>query len=126
MQSLLKKEIKRPLSYEMLERLAPEWCRVTKYDKLARFKTLKEALMGKECMIVLYNVHDKVTRRLVNMPGHFIVINTRAPGPVEYFSSTGWSAGQEIAETYSDPKIFQRLLGKNFIHNSMQFEGKGE
>ena len=127
MQALLKSEVKRPLSYEMLSTLVPKWCRVTKYDSLAKFKTLKDALQGKEMMVVLYNVHDRISKKLVNMPGHFIVINARASGqPTEYFSSSGWSAGQEIAATHSEPKIFQRLLGKNFITNSIQFEGKGD
>ena len=127
MQALLKKEVKRPLSYEMLSTLVPQWCRVTKYDSLAKFKTLKDALQGKEMMVVLYNLHDRISKKLLNMPGHFIIINTRASGqPTEYFSSSGWSVAQEIAVTHSDPKIFQRLLGKNFITNSTQFEGKGD
>ena len=127
MQALLKSEVKRPLSYEMLSTLVPKWCRVTKYDSLAKFKTLKDALMGKDMMVVLYNVHDRISKKLVNMPGHFIVINARASGqPTEYFSSSGWSAGQEIAVTHSDPIIFQRLLGKSFITNTKQFEGTGD
>ena len=127
MQTLIKQENKRPLSYEMLATLVHKWARVTKYDSLAKFKTLKEALQGKEMMVVLYNVHDKISRKLVNMPGHFIVINARASGqPIEYFSSSGWGMAQEIAKTHSDPKIFQRLLGKNFITNNMQFEGRGD
>ena len=127
MQALLKKEVKRPLSYEMLSTLVPKWCKVTKYDSLAKFKTLKDALQGKSMMVVLYNLHDRISKKLVNAPGHFIVINARASGqPTEYFSSSGWSAGQEIAATHSDPKIFQRLLGKSFITNSIQFEGKGD
>ena len=127
MQSLIKKEFKRPLSYEMLATLVPKWCRVTRYDALAKFKTLKEALQGKECMVVLYNVHEKTSRKLVNMPGHFVMINTRASGqPTEYFSSSGWGPAQEIAKTHSDPTIFKRLLGKNFIANSIAFEGRGD
>ena len=127
MQALLKTEVKRPLSYEMLSTLVPKWCKVTKYDSLAKFKTLKDALQGKSMMVVLYNLHDRISKKLINAPGHFIIINTRASGqPTEYFSSSGWSAGQEIAATHSDPKIFQRLLGKSFITNSIQFEGKGD
>ena len=127
MQSLLKKEGKRPLSYEMLSTLVPKWCRVTRYDALAKFKTLKDALQGKQMIVVLYNVHERISRKLVNMPGHFVVINTRASGqPTEYFSSSGWSPGQEIDATHSDPKIFQRLLGKSFIHNTVQFEQMGD
>ena len=111
----------------MLEKLVPKWARVTKYDALAKFKTLKQALQGKEMMVVLYNVHDRISRKLVNMPGHFIVINARASGqPTEYFSSSGWGPAQEIAKTHSDPNIFKRLLGKNFITNSVQFEGRGD
>ena len=37
MQTLIKKENKRPLSYEMLETLVPKWARVTKYDSLKKF-----------------------------------------------------------------------------------------
>ena len=61
------------------------------------------------------------------MPGHFIVINARAKDqPTEYFSSSGWAPGKEVAATYSDPKILQRLLGKNFIYNSKPFERLGD
>ena len=127
MQSLLKKEAKRPLSYEMLSTLVPKWCRVTRYDSLAKFKTLKAALMGKTMLVVLYNVHDRISKKLLNMPGHFIVINARARGqPTEYFSSSGWSPGQELAATHSDPSIFKRLLGSKFTHNSIQFEQMGD
>ena len=127
MQTLIKKEAKRPLSYEMLETLLPKWCRVTKYDALKNVKTLKEALRGAQMLVVLYNLHDKITKRLVNAPGHFIVINSRATGqPIEYFSSMGWGPAREIAVTHSDPKIFDRLLGKKFIHNSTQFQGNGD
>ena len=123
MQTLLKEEEKRPLSYEMLGRLLPRWCLVTKYDSLANFKTLKDALQGKEMMVVLYNLHDAKSKKLINAPGHFIVINARSKGqPVEYFSSTGWTPGKELAKTHSDPDIFNRLLGKNFVYNSVQFQ----
>ena len=123
MQTLLKEEEKRPLSYEMLGTLLPRWCLVTKYDSLANFKTLKDALQGKEMMVVLYNLHDAKSKRLINAPGHFIVINARSKGQsVEYFSSTGWTPGKELAKTHSDPDIFNRLLGKNFVYNSVQFQ----
>ena len=126
MQSLIKKEAKRPLSYEMLETLLPKWCRVTKYDALKNVKSLKEALRGAQMLVVLYNLHDRITHKLVNAPGHFVVINSRAKGqPIEYFSSMGWGPAREIAATHSDAKIFDRLLGKNFIHNSPPFQGPG-
>lgn len=127
MQSLIKKEKKRPLSYEMLETLLPKWCRVTKYDALKNDKSLKEALKGAQMLVVLYNLHDRITHKLVNAPGHFVVINSRAKGqPTEYFSSMGWGPAREIAATHSNPKIFDRLLGKDFIHNSTQFQRDGD
>ena len=127
MQTLLKKEADRPLSYEMLETLLPKWCRVTRYDALKNIKSLKEALKGKTMLVVLYNLHDRISKKLVNAPGHFVVINARASGqPVEYFSSMGFAPGHEIAVTHSDPKIFQRLLGKTFTHNSTQFQRSGD
>ena len=119
----MKQEEKRPLSYEMLGTLVPKWCRVTKYDSLANFKSLKEALQGSEMIVVLYNIHDPKSRKVINEPGHFIVINARAKGqPAEYFSSTGWSPGKELSKTHSDPNIFDRLLGTNFVYNSTQFQ----
>ena len=126
MQEVLTAEKKRPLSYEALAKLVPKWCRVVKYDSLATAKTLREALKGKEMLVVLYNVHSNTRKKLLNMPGHFIVINSRAKGPVEYFSSSGWSAAQELAATHSDPNIFKRLLPRNFITNSIKFEGQGD
>ena len=127
MQSILRTEKNRPLSYEFLATLLPKWCRVTKYDSLKNTKTLKDALQGKEMLVVLYNLHDRISKKLINAPGHFVLISTRARGqPTEYFSSMGWSPGREIAITHSDAKTFQRLLGKNFIHNTVQFQRSGD
>ena len=127
MQRIIKEEKKRPLSYEMLETLLPKWCRVTKYDSLKNVKTLSDALKGAQMLVVLYNLHDRISKKLINAPGHFVLINTRAKGqPTEYFSSMGWSPGREIAITHSDPKIFQRLLGNNFVHNTTQFQRSGD
>ena len=126
MQTVISEESKRPLSYEMLGKLVPSWCRVTKYDSLAKFKTLKAALQGKDMLVVLYQVHSKTSNKLVNMPGHFVVINARSPGPVEYFSSSGWTVSQELSATHEDPKIFKRLLPKNFIYNSVALEHMGD
>jgi hypothetical protein len=122
--NIVRKEITEPLSIEMLQRLVPSWCRVSFYDKLAKYKSLKDALQGKKCMIVLYNVHkDSPKRTVENKAGHFILINT-AQG-TEYFSSSGWGVAAEIAATHSDPKIFQRLLGNKFIQNKARLEKNG-
>ena len=72
MQRIIREEKKRPLSYEMLETLLPKWCRVTKYDSLKNVKTLKEALNGAQMLIVLYNLHDRISKKLINAPGHFV------------------------------------------------------
>ena len=126
MQSVLNQEKKRPLSIEMLGQLAPTWCRVVKYDALKSAKNLKDALKGKDCLIVLYNIHSN-KRKVLNVAGHFIVINARSTKqPVEYFSSSGWTMSQELAATHSDPNIFKRLLPKNFIYNSIKFESSGD
>ena len=127
MQSVVREEKKRPLSYEMLETLLPKWCRVTKYDSLKNVKTLKEALKGSKILVVLYNLHDRISKKLINAPGHFILINTAARGqPIEYFSSLGWSPGKELSITHSDASIFKRLLGNNFIHNTVAFQRSGD
>ena len=124
---LVAQEVKRPLSYEMLRRMLPSWCRFATYDSLSRFKSLKEALQGKQMLVVLYQVHDAKSKKLVNMPGHYIVLNTRAKSqPVEYFSSSGWAPSAELAATHSDKTTFTRLLGRNFIHNSVPFEKMGD
>lgn len=126
MQSVLNQEKKRPLSIEMLGQLAPKWCRVVKYDALASAKNLKEALKGKDCLIILYNVHSN-KRKVLNIAGHFVVINARSKKqPIEYFSSSGWTVSQELAATHSDPNIFKRLLPRNFIYNSTKFESSGD
>ena len=63
--NIVRKEITEPLSIEMLQRLVPSWCRVSFYDKLAKYKSLKDALQGKKCMVVLYNVHKDSPKRTV-------------------------------------------------------------
>ena len=120
--SLVKRNVKQPLSIEMLAKLLPSYCGTAFYDDLAKYKTLREALQGKKCLAVLYNIHDKSKNKL-NRAGHFILINTF--GGVEYFSSSGWSVGKELDVTNSDPKIFQRLLGKKFKRNTHPLEKVG-
>ena len=111
----------------MLRTMLPPWCRFATYDSLSKFKTLKDALQGKQMLVVLYQVHDKKTKKLVNMPGHYIVLNARAKSqPVEYFSSSGWAPSAELSATHSDKTTFARLLGRNFIHNSVPFEKMGD
>ena len=121
--TVMKKREKEPLSIEMLAKLVPKWCRVTFYDSLGKYKTLKEAMQGKKCMAVLYQIHDK-KKNLVNRAGHFVLINV-ANGTPEYFSSSGWDVAKELSETHSDPRILQRLLGKNFIQNKVPLEKLG-
>ena len=120
---LVQKAVKEPLSIEMLAEVVPPWCGVEFYDKLKKYKTLQAAMQGKKCLAVLYQVHDR-KRNVQNEAGHFILINTAGKVP-EYFSSSGWAVGKEVAATYSDPKIFQRLLGKNFIENRVPLEKIG-
>ena len=78
LKQLVDEEVKRPLSYEMLRDLGPSWVKVVTYDSLAKYKTLKAALGGKQMIVCLYQVHERTTKKLKNMPGHFIVINARA------------------------------------------------
>ena len=120
---IIRKNVKEALSIEMMSKLVPSWCRVTFYDSLKRHKTLKSAMQGKRCMIVLYQVHDK-KKNVQNKAGHFIIINI-GKGGVEYFSSSGWSVGQELAATHSDPTTFKRLLGKKYIENRVPLEKLG-
>ena len=105
--SLIQKDVKQPLSIEMLAKLVPNYCGTAFYDDLAKYKTLTAALGGKKCLVVLYNIHDNKKNKL-NQAGHFVLINTLAGG-VEYFSSSGWSVGKELDITKSDPDIFKRL-----------------
>ena len=126
LKELVAEEVKRPLSYEMLQTLLPRWCKFARYDSLAKFSSLKAALGGKSILVVLYNLHDR-KGKVKNAPGHFICINARARNqPVEYFSSSGWQPAKEIAKTHSNPRVFQKLLGRNFIHNSVPFETEGD
>ena len=121
--SLVKRNTKQPLSIEMLTKLLPDYCRTAFYDDLAKFKNLQAALQGKNCLAILYNIHDKAKNKL-NEAGHFILINTLAGG-VEYFSSSGWDVGKELDVTNSDPKIFKRLLGSKFKRNTHPLEKMG-
>ena len=120
---ILKKDIKEPLSIEMLQTVVPKWCGVSFYDKLKRFRSLKEALGGKKCMAVLYQIHDK-KQNVQNQAGHFILLNGAQKKP-EYFSSSGWNVAKEISATHSDPQIFQRLLGNNYSENRVPLEKLG-
>ena len=122
--TLVKRNVRQPLSIEMLRKLLPPYCKAVFYDDLARFKTLKDALQGNKCLAVLYNVHDRKRNKL-NQAGHFILINAMGPR-VEYFSSSGWEVAKEIATTHSDPKIFQRLLGRNYVRNTHPLEKLGD
>jgi hypothetical protein len=121
--SLVKRNVKQPLSIEMLRKLLPDYCRAVFYDDLAKFKNLPGAMQGKSCLAVLYNIHDKKKNKL-NEAGHFILINTLAGG-IEYFSSSGWDVGKELDVTNSDPKIFKRLLGRNYKRNTHPLEKMG-
>ena len=121
---LIRRNVKEPYSIEMLTKVAPKWCKVAFYDNLARYKSLKEALGGAKCIIVLYNIHDK-KKNTLNRAGHFVLINNAAR-KVEYFSSSGWSVAKELDITRSDPNIFKRLLGNSFIQNTMPLEKKGD
>ena len=121
--SLIQKDVKQPLSIEMLAKLLPSYCGTAFYDDLAKYKTLKAALEGKGCLVVLYNIHDSKKNKL-NQAGHFVLINTMAGG-VEYFSSSGWSVGKELDVTKSDPEIFKRLLGRNYTENTKPLEKLG-
>ena len=116
---IVRQNIKKPLSIEMLRTIVPSWCRVEFYDKLSKFKTLQAALQGKKCMIVLYQIHDK-KRNVENKAGHFIFIQKG-----EYFSSSGWSVAQELSATYSDPDTFKRLLGTKIQENRVPLEKLG-
>lgn len=120
---LLKKDVKEPLSIEMLQTVVPDWCGVAFYDKLKRFRSLKEALAGKKCMAVLYQIHDQ-KQNVQNAAGHFILLNGSHKIP-EYFSSSGWPVAKELSATHSDPQIFQRLLGKKYTENRVPLEKLG-
>ena len=102
--TVMKRNEKDPLSIEMLAKIVPKWCRVAFYDSLKKYRSLKDAMQGKKCLAVLYQIHDK-KKTVLNRAGHFILINV-ANGVVEYFSSSGWDVAKEIAETHSDPRIF--------------------
>ena len=60
-----------------------------------KYKTLQAAMRGKKCLAVLYQVHDR-KKNVQNEAGHFILINTAGKVP-EYFSSSGWAVGKEVA-----------------------------
>ena len=122
--SLIQKDVKQPLSIEMLAKLVPNYCGTAFYDDLAKYKNLTAALGGKKCLVVLYNIHDNKKNKL-NQAGHFILINTLAGG-VEYFSSSGWSVGKELDITKSNPEIFKRLLGRNYTQNTKPLEKVGD
>lgn len=110
MESILKYEETRPLSYALMKKTAPSWCQVRLYDSLNKYSSLKQAASGKPCMIVLYDLHDTTQREKVGV-GHYSLILLQPK--LQYWSSYGYPVDYEISLTHSK-KNLKDLLGTHF------------
>jgi hypothetical protein len=103
-----------------LSRLLPQKCRVVQYDHLKGKKTFKDVMMGDDCVIILWNLHDKKHRTL-NQAGHFFCLAREGGRPI-VFSSTGMSPKKELFITQSDPGLFERILPANVTYNKVALQ----
>ena len=117
----LRKEIKRPLDMKRLKSILPTYCRVVRYDDLAKAKTLRQAMSGASVLILLWNIHD-TKHRVLNKAGHFYAISTRGPEPCVVFSSMGFSPRKELFLTHSDPGLLERILPKGTVYNNVKLQ----
>ena len=73
MQSLIRRDEEATIDMKRLSRLLPQKCRVVQYDHLKGKKTFKDVMMGDDCVIILWNLHDQKHRTL-NQAGHFFCV----------------------------------------------------
>ena len=107
MDNLIKWEKAQPLDYNSMRKHAPSHCSVRLYDSLGKFGSLRQAMGGKPCMVVLYEMHtsDKRTKSGV---GHYVlIIAGKTP---RYWTSYGYPVDFEIAATHSGTRL-KKLLG---------------
>ena len=123
MHAVLSQLTKEPIGIAHLRRSCPAWVRVMEYDGLPKNGSIQQVFGSKyKAVIVLYQMHDSKHRQQDGM-GHYAVLVKLKKG-VEYFSSYGGTPASEIAETHSDPKRLQRLLGRDYIVNRAKFQAK--
>ena len=123
MHAVLSQLTKEPIGIAHLRRSCPAWVRVIEYDGLPKNGSIQQVFSSKyKAVIVLYEMHDSKHRQQDGM-GHYACLVKLRKG-VEYFSSYGGTPASEIAETHSDPKRLQRLLGRDYIVNRANFQAK--
>lgn len=121
MERILRREITKTLDTKTLQMILPSYVRVARYDDLKRAKTLKQAMGGKDVLVLLWNIHD-AKHRVLNQPGHFFCISTKGPEPCVVFSSTGMTPRKELFLTQSDPTLLERILPKGTVYNNFKFQ----
>jgi hypothetical protein len=102
-----------PVSIGFLRKRVPKDVDVIPYSNL-KGKHRSEVFKGKRALIVLIPKKD-------SKMGHFIVLLPRRHH-IEYFSSLGNSPQRELDLLGEPKKIFEELLGKNFIYNKTKLQ----
>ena len=103
----------RPVSVKFLRERLPKSVPVFEYSQL-RGKHRSELFKNRTALVVI--IPMKGTRA-----GHYIVLLPKS-NHIEYFSSLGNGPFDELKKLHEPKKIFQDLLGKQFIYNRTKLQ----
>ena len=106
---LLERLKQTPLDLRALAKVLPKSCKTMQYKDL-KGKHRSEIFKNTEGIIL--RIPSKKSKI-----GHFVCLIPR-PNHIEYFSSLGNSAKEEIAKLDQDPSVLLDLLGDHYIYNS--------
>ena len=109
MQKFIEWEKQQPLDYSTMKKHAPAHCAVRLYDSLKSFGSLRQAMGGKPCMILLYELHKSDKRTKAGVGHYVLIIAGKTP---RYWTSYGYPVDYEIAATHSGTRLKQ-LLGSH-------------
>ena len=112
MQQIVERVKRTPIDLRVLRKLIPPKCKAVVYTDLD--KPRREVFKGVEGLVVL------IPHKL-SAVGHFIVLIPRK-NHIEYNSSLGGSFNEELDKLHQSHAIMTKLLGKNFIYNSVKLQ----
>jgi hypothetical protein len=96
-----------------LKKVLPPYATFKTLDQLTEHRS--KVFGSHRCVVVL--IPSKYTQI-----GHFVVL-LRFPKYIEYFSSFGGSPQKETQAMGQTSKILLKLLGRNFVYNSVSLQG---
>ena len=112
MQQIVEKVKRTPIDLRVLRKLLPKKCKGVVYTELDRPRG--EVFKGLEGLVVL------IPHKLSPV-GHFVTLIPRG-NHLEYHSSLGGSPDEELDKLHQSHAIMTKLLGKNFIYNSVKLQ----